>query len=311
MKRLLLIALGAMITVGASAQLAKRPTIMVVPSTIWCNENGYVEETNVNGKTKISPDWEAAIINDFDLNSVIINLGNEMGEIGFPLQDLGTVIQGISQSDALRSDDVMMTREDRILNSARADILIEVTWEIITNQNDQQSIRYNLKAVDAYSRTQIAGCDLISDPKPFLNPAKGIKDALTNTFPKFCDRLDNYFIDLEQKGREVRYTFEIMSNSMWDFNTEVGDEGYVLSEIIENWFIANAQSDAFQVPVASDYQMSFEHLRIPLFDTTRGTSLDARRFVNALARELRSTYGVTPVKVITVGLGECIIRIGE
>ena len=310
MKRLLLIALGAMIAVGASAQLAKRPTIMVVPSTIWCNSNGYMEETDIYGKTTKTPDWEAALMNDFDLNSVIINLGNEMAGIGFPLQDLSAVIEGIKQDDALRTEDVMMTREDMILNKARADIMIEVTWEIITEANDYQSIRYNLKAIDTYSRKQIAGCDLISTPKPFVNPARSIKDALTSTFQTFCERLDGYFYELSQRGREVRYRFEIMSGSQWDFNTEVGDEGYVLGEVIENWFIANAKSDAFTVPTASDYQMVFEQLRIELWDT-RGTSIDARRFVNTLARELRSKYGVTPIKVVAIGLGECTIRIGE
>ena len=309
MKRLLLIALGAMIAVGASAQLAKRPTIMVVPSTLWCNENGYIEETTINGKVKKTADWETAVLENFDLNAVIINLGIEMAEIGFPLQDLPSVIEGIKQDDALRGDDVMMTREDMILNKARADIMIEVSWKIDTTPYDTHTIQYNLKAIDAYSRKQVAGCDLISDEKSFVNPANEIKQALKSTFPSFCDRLDSYFQDLAERGREVVYSFEITSNSQWDFYTEVGDEGYLLGEVIEEWFIANAKSNTFTVPTASEYNMEFKQLRIDLLDT-RGVSLDARRFINTLARELRTKYGVTPVKVITVGLGECIIKIG-
>lgn len=308
MKKLLLLALCAVISFDAFAQ-AKKPTIMVVPSNQWCIANGYYDEVDIHGTTTRVVNYEKALLDNADLNSVIISFGNEMSDRGFPLQDLAATIESIKLDEALTSSDIAMSREDMILNRAKADIMLEVGWDIIESDYDKYAIRYNLKGLDAYSRKQITGCDLIGPESGFISPAKQLKQVLTDTFDEFCGRLDNYFNDMGANGREVSFTFFVKSGSAYDFSTEVGDEGYLLSDIMEMWFDDNTVSGRYTVSSASDTRWVFDQVRISLYDD-RGTAIDARRFINTLVRKLRSEYGITPIKIVTLGLGSCRIEIG-
>ena len=124
MKRLFLAVLCTMFSVAAFAQ-AKKPTIMVVPADQWCLENGYYDEVNEDGIIKQVVNYEKALY-DRSLNQVIIAMGNEMVDRNFPLVDLNATIKDIALNAALDGDDVKMSRIDRILNQARADIMLEV-----------------------------------------------------------------------------------------------------------------------------------------------------------------------------------------
>ena len=308
MKRLLLIALCALVSVNAFGQ-AKKPTIMVVPSNQWCIANGYCDEVDLYGtKTQVA-NYEKALIENADLNSVIISFGNEMADRGFPLQDLAATIESIKLDEALNDSDIAMSRADMILNRAKADIMLEVSWDVVETNYDKYSVRYTLKGIDSYSRKQITGCDLIGPESAFVSPAKQLRQVLTDSFDSFCTRLDKYFADMGANGREVSFTFLVKTSSAYDFSTEVGNEGYVLSDILEMWFDENTVSGRYTVPTASDTRWVFEQVRIPLYDD-RGTAIDARRYINTLVRKLRSEYGVTPIKIITLGLGSCRIEIG-
>ena len=124
---------------------AKKPTIMVVPSDQWCIANGYYDEVNLNGVVTKVVSYEKALANA-DLNSVIIGFGNEMVDRGFPLTDLNASIQAIKQEEALNGDDVQLSRVEMLLNQAKADIMLEVSWDIVEPSPDKFAVRYTLKS---------------------------------------------------------------------------------------------------------------------------------------------------------------------
>ena len=67
---------------------AKKPTIMVVPSDVWCTKNGYMSEYDNQG-TKVSvPNYQAAVQENSDLLLVISKINELMAERGFPLKNL-------------------------------------------------------------------------------------------------------------------------------------------------------------------------------------------------------------------------------
>ena len=87
MKRILLLLSYVLVALSAMSQ-AKKPIIMVVPSDIWCNQNGYVEEIDNQGTTIIVPNYVQAFQNDMDLKLVIAKINDMMAERVFPLKDL-------------------------------------------------------------------------------------------------------------------------------------------------------------------------------------------------------------------------------
>lgn len=66
-----------------SAQ-AKKPTIMVVPSDVWCNENGYMRTYKNQGEIVKVPDYKRAFQENADLLLVISKINGLMADRGFP-----------------------------------------------------------------------------------------------------------------------------------------------------------------------------------------------------------------------------------
>ena len=90
-KTFLLIALVfATLTIFAQA---KKPTIMVVPSDLWCNQNGYTQTFDNQGTPKIVPNYEAALLNDAELLLAISKINEMMTERGFPLKNLESALK--------------------------------------------------------------------------------------------------------------------------------------------------------------------------------------------------------------------------
>lgn len=86
-KVLFILSLVLVISGGCFAQ-AKKPTIMVVPSDVWCNQNGYMSSFDNQGQVEKYPNYETALQSSSDLVLAISKIGEMMAERGFPLKDL-------------------------------------------------------------------------------------------------------------------------------------------------------------------------------------------------------------------------------
>ena len=75
MKKLLLIAASLVLVAATAFGQAKKPSLMVIPSNVWCSQNGYMNEIDVQGQTIFSPDYSRALSNDADLTLVISKIG--------------------------------------------------------------------------------------------------------------------------------------------------------------------------------------------------------------------------------------------
>ena len=100
MKKLCFVA--ALLAVGLSylpAQI-KKPIIMVVPSDLWCNTNGYVQEMDVNGVQMVFPDYRKALREDAELLLVISKINEQMTEREFPLKNLESALKSLEIEEA-------------------------------------------------------------------------------------------------------------------------------------------------------------------------------------------------------------------
>lgn len=99
MKKFLLTALCCAATLSLSAQ-AKKPTLMVIPSDMWCNTNGYMTAYDNQGSEILVPDYQRAIQSDVNLLPVIAKINDLMADRGFPLKNLESEIKSIRQNNA-------------------------------------------------------------------------------------------------------------------------------------------------------------------------------------------------------------------
>src|SRR5574344_261991 len=170
MKRIFFIIETVLCSLAAFSQ-AKKPTIMVVPSDVWCNQNEYVTSYDNQGTTVVIPDYLAALQNDIDLKLAISKINSLMAERGFPLKDLEQTTKSIAQSVA---EDNMTTSKtsgaslaenpvDRLRRTAKADIIIDLSWAVKT-QGPKQTLTYIMEAKDPYTNKSIGGASGSSAP---------------------------------------------------------------------------------------------------------------------------------------------------
>ena len=308
-------AIALLVPVLSFAQ-AKKPTIMVIPADVWCSENGYMESFNNQGKFTKVPNYEAAVQENMDLVNAITKIGELMAERGFPLKDLATTIRNINQSTA--EDEMTTSRTsgatlaesplDKLLNRAKADILVELTWKINTI-GPKNSVTYTLRGLDAYTGKQVAasqgtGAQSFSAEIPVL-----IEEAALEHIDNFCSQLQAHFDDLVENGREVVVNIRLFDNgSGMTLEDEYGGE--MLMDIIDDWMAKNTVSHRYSLTDATENVMRFEQVRIPLYNEN-GTAMDTRRFVRNLSRYLAKAPFSIDSKILTKGLGRADLVLGE
>ncbi len=308
-------AIALLVPVLSFAQ-AKKPTIMVIPADVWCSENGYMESFNNQGKFTKVPNYEAAVQENMDLVNAITKIGELMAERGFPLKDLATTIRNINQSTA--EDEMTTSRTsgatlaesplDKLLNRAKADIIVELTWKINTI-GPKNSVTYTLRGLDAYTGKQVAasqgtGAQSFSAEIPVL-----IEEAALEHIDNFCSQLQAHFDDLVENGREVVVNIRIFDNgSGMTLEDEYGGE--MLMDIIDDWMAQNTVNHRYSLTDATENVMRFEQVRIPLYNEN-GTAMDTRRFVRNLSRYLAKAPFSIDSKILTKGLGRADLVLGE
>lgn len=314
MKRFLSTVLFCLVAITLWGQ-AKKPTIMVVPSDVWCVQNNYTNTYDNQGISQIVPDYTKALQTDANLLLAIAKINTMMADRGFPLKDLQAVTKSIAQQNA--EDNMSQSKTsgaslaespvDRLRRVAKADIIMQLTY-IINQMGPKYSLTYNLQGLDSYTNKQIAGAQgtgkhTFSAELPIL-----LEEAVLSNMDEFCTQLMTYFEDINENGREVAVDVRVFDNgSGLDLESEFND--MELSEIIDDWMSDNTVNHVFNKSDASENFIQYEQVRIPLYKEN-GNQMDTESFVRGLRTYLRKQYQIES-KVMARGLGRCILVIGE
>lgn len=294
---------------------AKKPTIMVVPSDVWCVQNNYSTTYDNQGVQQTIPDYTRALQNDPNLLLAIGKINTMMADRGFPLKDLQAVTKSVNQRNAeynmiqskTSGASIAENPIDRLRRVAKADIIMQLTYTVNT-MGPKYSVTYNLQGIDAYSNKQIAGAQGTGKQSFTAEFPVLLEEAVVNNMDNFCNQLMTYFEDIQENGREVAVDILVFDNgSGLDLETEFG--GLELSEIIDNWMSNNTVNHVFNKSDGSETFIQYEQVRIPLYKAN-GQQMDTESFVRDLRKYLRDKYQIES-KVMTRGLGQCILAIGE
>jgi hypothetical protein len=316
MKQLIFAILLVLCTTSAFSQ-AKKPTIMIVPSDVWCDTNGYMMEFDNQGKVVKVPDYKKALQENADLLLVISKINELMADRGFPLKNLESSLKSLESDSA---EDAMLTSKgggelnespiDKLKKVAKADILMQMTWTVNLT-GPKKSITFNLQGLDAYTDKQIAGASGTGDPSFTAALPVLLEEAVLAHLDNFNVQLLNHFDDMFTNGREI--TLRIMTWDTWDYDLETDEFGDdELGILLEDWTANNTVNNRFSTTTATENMMLFEQVRIPLYYERNGEqrALDTRRWANGLKKHLKDTYQIES-KLMMKGLGQAQLVLGE
>lgn len=292
---------------------AKKPVIMVVPSDLWCNQNGFMVEIDANGDVSKYPDYKRALQESPELMLAISKINELMVERGFPLKNLESALKTLEVNEAesalYSSRNGSMVQEspiDRLKSTAKADIWMQLTWTVNVT-GPKKSVTYNLQGLDAYTGFQIAGASGTGAPSFSADMPVLLEEAVLQHMDNFNAQLQEHFNNLFANGRVVSIGIRAWDSLEYGLETEY--DGMELTEIIENWVAENTVGGRYNLTDATENFMSFEEVRIPLLNE-KERAVDARSWLRGLQKHLRDQYGVD-AKLTTRGLGFAQLIVGE
>jgi hypothetical protein len=302
-------------TVVVAFSQAKKPTLMILPSDNWCESRYFMTEFDNQGTKQKVPNYKQAFQEDTEIGQVISKIGGLMIDRGFPLKDVEQELKAIEArtaesnmtSSTSSGSSISESPLDKLKNRAKADILIQIWWKV--NKTEQgKSVSFILEAFDAYTSKRIAsstgnGTPNNTDIIPVL-----LQNAIIANIDPFAAQLQSHFDDMFNNGREILLTVKKWES--WDKNLETEINDNEIRNHIYDWLEKNAVKGRFNESNSTENRIDYEQVRIPLFDE-RNRALDARQFAINLQKYLKAAPFNFEVKLMTRGLGEAILVLGE
>lgn len=310
----ILIFLSSIKVIPAYAQLAKKPTIMILPSDNWCSQRFFMD-SYFNQGTKVDvPNYQLAFMEDIELCQVISKVGGILTDLGYSLKDAEQAIKSLNiksaENDVTESKSsgayLQETSLDMLKRRLKSDILIQIWWNL-NKKSEGHYISFTLEAFDTYTNKRIATSSGTTKVSKGIIP-RLLEQVIKKNIRTFVKQMDTWYEDQQANGREISMTVRCWDN--WENDLETIYNNTELLESIQEWLYKNTVHHAFNLTDGTETFAQFEQVRIPLFDKG-GKAIDARSFVTGLQKFLQdSPYNITS-KIILRGLGECIIILGE
>lgn len=313
--QLLILALALFTSTNAAFGQAKKPTLMILPSDNWCEQRFFMTEFDNQGTKQKVPNYKQAFQEDTEIGQVFSKIGFLMIDRGFPLKDAEQELKAI---EARNAENNMITSTasgsfisesplDKLKNKTKADIIIQIWWKV--NKTEQgKSVSFILEAFDAYTSKRIASSTGNGKPNnKDIVPVLLQKAILANIDP-FAAQLQSHFDDMFNNGREILLTVKKWNS--WDKNMETEIDGKEITDYINEWLQKNTVKGKFSMADATENIIRCEQVRIPLYDANNN-AIDARQFANGLQKYLKAAPFNFEVKLMTRGLGEAILVLGE
>lgn len=294
---------------------AKKPTLMILPSDNWCEQRYFMTEFDNQGSKQKVPNYKQAFQEDTEIGQVISKIGSLMISRGFPLKDAEQELKAIETrnsennmtSSASTGSSLAESPLDKIKNKAKADIIIQIWWKVSKTEQGKV-VSFVLEAFDAYSSKRIAsstgnGTPNNTDIVPVL-----LENAILANIEPFTAQLQLHFNDMFTNGREILLTVRRWNS--WDNNMETEIAGMEISDHINKWMKDNTVNKRFTMSDATENIIRFDQVRIPIYNE-ENDPIDARQFARGLQKYLKAAPFNFEVKLMTRGLGEAILVLGE
>lgn len=292
---------------------SKKPTIMVLPSDNWCDQRYFMLSFNDQGNIISVPDYQTAYREDSEIGAVVSQIGQILTDLGYSLKDSEQEIKRLSVVQA--EDNVTQSKNgstyaesplDILKRRTKSDIIIQIGWQV-NKESKGKSVSFTIEAFDSYTNKRIATATGISKTSNEIVP-RILASSVRQHIKKFDNQLTQYFNNLEHDGREIVLTIRRWDNWEYDLETEIGGEELI--DIIQSWLTQNTVNRNFNLTDFTENFAQFEQVKIPLYNKN-GIAIDARAYATELRKFLNKEPNNIPCKVMTRGLGEAIIILGE
>lgn len=244
-----------------------QPTIMVIPFT----KQGQSLRSKLESDelvrvaiAKVKEGFDGRDVNTIDLRAKMKQAGNN------------EILQEDQQSDI----------KDEVILLSGADVYVEV--EARANRSSSgNSTTLIMSAFDVFSGESYANKTVTSQKFHTENYGALISKSVEEEIDNFLNTINDKFADISENGRSVVLNIGILDGASFDLDTEVGDEGNFLSDVIEDWVYENAYKNYYHIQGTTANKVLFDLVKIPLRDE-KGRNYRVSKFAALCVKHLES-----------------------
>ena len=320
----IIVALMAIMLIGngmASGQGQDLPDLIIIPTDLWFNQNGYTTTINNEGQDRIYPDYVTACQKNNELEEVFTTIQSYFQERGYNTETLLGSIQEIEEdiaklnvkSNKATGAGILETPEDVLNQTVSSDITLKVSWKIEQKGPFKYLNSFTMNAIDTYSKKAFAS-EIYSGGTKAENTAILITEAVNQIVTNLLAKIQDHFSDVKDNGREIEVKFFMWDDAQFDFDDDCSSTGDKYRYTIDDWLLDNTVNEVYELDKNTGSQLSYKDVRIP-YEIERGGKLRKFRlldFGRKIERYLEDECALKD-KVIFYerGIGEIWIYLGE
>lgn len=313
-KKIILFSMLCMMAIGASAQQAAMPTIIVFPSDTWMNDHGYMDKFDNDGETEYIPKYNDAFVQTREMGTAIIAVQKVLEERGFQHEDLQSLLKDMKReraeelANAADGDGAEKGAMDELMQQARPDIRVDLDYAV-KPFGPRKNISFTLKAVDAYCNDQVASCE--GTVEGTMDPVDlALRKVVAGKIDDFCQRIMDYFADLRDNGRQITVIFRVADGSGIDFlRDEIGDDEDTYSDFLYSWVRKHAVNKAAKKGRQTKRMCEYKNVRIPFFND-EGDPIEGEDWAKGVRKAFKAETGIKVAKGQGNSLGRVNFLVG-
>lgn len=262
---------------GLFAQSNVQPSIMVVPNKKGAESYRTIIENNQYIRSAISIVNQAFLERDFRTIDFITN---------FQTLREDQIIENTNQKSI----------EQTIAENTNADIIVKVDAMMKRNSLGNY-VEIILSAIDRQTSQNLSTLPCTSgewnstDFNILANNALQKKD--NSCLDNFLEMMQGQFTDIRKNGRPIKISITYNAASDYNGDSDVGDDFDVLSDLIQDFLLANAFNQYARCPIKNATKYECDDFRIPLKNPKNPElPYDANDILRAFRKHFGKNYGI-------------------
>lgn len=252
---------------STAAPAAVQPTIMVIPFA------------------KEEQQLRTVLENDGPLRIAVTKVKEGFDDRGFSTTDFRAKLNQLNNDRVMEMENAQSLKQE-VIELSGADIYVEVEVQK-TRTPSGNSVTVVMTAYDAFSSLSLAN-KVATSPKFYTDDyGKLTEKALGNTIEELLNTIQLKFDEIVENGRTITMNVTFAETSEWDMDTEVGDEGDLLSDAIEDWLTDNALQGNYHLQGVTATKLLVDAIKVPMRDE-KGRSFRTSRFAGKFRNHLSS-----------------------
>lgn len=244
-----------------------QPTVMVIP---------FVKE---------GQDLRTILEDDFNKRVAIAKVKEAFDSKGFTTKDFTASLKIALKEKTLNSNNKTDLKAS-VIRFSGADFYVEVEV-FVHRSNSGNSVKLILQGYDAFTGQSLANA--VGESGKFYTEdiPKLAQKAVDSCSEDFLKVLKEKFGEIVENGRSVRINFGFTEGSDYNMNSEITDDGDLISDVLEDWCDDNAYKNNFHIQGVSTSEMIIDDFRIPLKDTN-GRNYRASKLARAIRKYIKT-----------------------